>query len=72
VPRSERCARSGRARACALGVLALVPAIAAAGEPAAVGQLEQEIRNGPPGARVDQVAVRDDPAAAINAHFSIR
>jgi acylphosphatase len=46
--------------------------IAAAGEPAAVAQLEQEIRNGPAGARVDQVAVRDDPAAAIDAHFSIR
>ena len=36
MPRSERCARSGRARARSLGALALVPAIAAAaaGEPA--------------------------------------
>ena len=46
--------------------------IAATGEPAAVAQLEQEIRNGPSGARVDQVAVRDDPVAGLDTHFAIR
>jgi len=38
VPRSERCARSGRARARSLGALALVPAIAAAAAAAAAGE----------------------------------
>jgi len=46
--------------------------IAAAGEPDALQQLEDEIRRGPPGARVDQVAINDDPAAAGDAHFAIR
>ena len=46
--------------------------IAAAGEPDALARLEQEIRRGPPGARVDQVAISDDPAAAADAHFAIR
>ena len=46
--------------------------IAAAGEPDALERLEQEIRRGPPGARVDQVAISDDPAPAAAAHFAIR
>jgi acylphosphatase len=46
--------------------------IAAAGEADALERLEHEIRRGPPGARVDQVAVRDDPAAAADTHFAIR
>lgn len=46
--------------------------IAAAGEADALERLEQEIRRGPAGARVDQVAVSDDPAAATDEHFAIR
>ena len=46
--------------------------IAAVGEPDTLVRLEQEIRRGPPGARVDQVAVRDDPAAAAELYFRIR
>jgi acylphosphatase len=46
--------------------------IAAAGEPEALERLEQEIRRGPPGARVDQVAISDDPVAAADTHFAIR
>ena len=46
--------------------------IAAAGESDALERLEQEIRRGPPGARVDQVAMSDDPAPAADAHFAIR
>ena len=46
--------------------------IAAAGEPDALQRLEEAIRQGPPGARVDQVATSDDPAAAADAQFAIR
>ena len=46
--------------------------IAAAGDPNALAWLEEQIRRGPPGARVDHVAVIDDPAAPLDAHFSIR
>jgi acylphosphatase len=46
--------------------------IAAAGEPEALGRLEQDIRRGPPGARVDQVAISDDAPGATDAYFAIR
>ena len=46
--------------------------IAAAGEVDALERLEQQIRHGPPGARVDQVAISDDAAGVIDAHFAIR
>ena len=46
--------------------------ISAAGEAEALLRLEQEIRRGPPGARVDQVAICDDPAAPADAYFAIR
>ena len=46
--------------------------IAATGEPEALAQLEHDVRNGPAGARVDQVSVRDDPVAGTDAHFAIR
>jgi acylphosphatase len=40
--------------------------IAAAGAPDALARLEQEIRRGPPGARVDQVVAADDAAGAAH------
>jgi acylphosphatase len=46
--------------------------IAAAGEVDALERLEQQIRHGPPGARVDQVAVSDDAVSVTDAHFAIR
>jgi acylphosphatase len=46
--------------------------IAATGEVDALERLEQQIRHGPPGARVDQVAVSDDTVSATDAHFAIR
>jgi len=46
--------------------------IAAAGEVDALERLEQQVRHGPPGARVDQVTVSDDAVSATDAHFAIR
>ena len=49
--------------------------IAATGDADALARLEQEIRRGPPGARVDQVVVRvvdDDTAGTTHSEFAIR
>jgi acylphosphatase len=46
--------------------------IAAAGEADALARLEQEIRRGPRGARVDQVVVSDDTADTAHSEFAIR
>jgi acylphosphatase len=46
--------------------------IAASGEAAAIGTLEADIRRGPPGARVDHVAVTDEAPAEPRTDFVIR
>jgi len=46
--------------------------IAAAGDVDALERFEQQVRHGPPGARVDQVAVGDDAAIGADSHFAIR
>ena len=50
--------------------------IAAAGDADSLARLEQEIRRGPPGARVDQVIVQavvaDDGAGTTHLEFAIR
>jgi len=42
------------------------------GDAEAVDRVEQKIRRGPPGARVDKVDVHDEPPAAGGRHFQIR
>jgi acylphosphatase len=46
--------------------------IAAAGEPGALARLEDHIRQGPPGARVDHLDVADDPGPDAHTDFTIR
>jgi acylphosphatase len=46
--------------------------IAAAGDADALARLEDEIRHGPPGARVDQVFVSDGPDITGQTEFAIR
>jgi len=46
--------------------------IAAAGEPDALARLEQDIRRGPPGARVEHVQVSDDSGRDRHTDFTIR
>jgi acylphosphatase len=46
--------------------------ITAAGEEDAVARLEQAIRRGPPGARVDQVVVSDEASGMAHSEFAIR
>jgi acylphosphatase len=46
--------------------------IAAAGEPESLARLEHDIRQGPRGARVDQVQVSDDTAPERHTAFTIR
>ena len=46
--------------------------IAVTGEADAVALLEQEIRRGPPGARVDQVVVSEDASGIAHTEFAIR
>jgi acylphosphatase len=46
--------------------------IAAAGDADALARLEEEIRRGPRGARVDQVVVADDTPGTAHSEFAIR
>jgi acylphosphatase len=46
--------------------------IAAAGEPDALARLEQDIRQGPRGARVDHVQVSDEARPESHTTFTIR
>ena len=46
--------------------------IAASGDADALARLEEEIRRGPRGARVDQVVVADDTSGIAHSEFSIR
>ena len=46
--------------------------ISASGDVDAVARLEEEVRRGPRGARVDQVIVSDDTADTTHVEFAIR
>ena len=46
--------------------------IAAAGEPDALARLEEDIRHGPRGARVDHVQVSDETGPLSHTAFTIR